>query len=239
VTGREALVQRWLAANPAHRVAQLDSAPAATTGRVPNLRDLVERELSAPGRYQIAKPALPSAAKPWWLQVWDWLGDRWQQFWNAVFGHAHIGRAQSATIGDVLLILVGLLFVFVLVRLLRDLQFARRATAAQSETLAESPSPRALYKDACDAAARGDYGPAVLLLFAAMVLLLDRRHTIALTSSATVGDLRRALRAQSGALVTAFDAVAAPFVQRAYAERPITESQWQTAREAYDRVKTP
>jgi uncharacterized protein DUF4129 len=234
VIGREALVERWLAANRDHSVAHLNSAPKATNGAPSDLLDLVQRELSTPGRYQIAKPVLPAAIKPWWLQLWDWLSDRWQHFWNALFGHVHVGRGQAASVGDVLLVLIGLLFVFVLFRLLRDLQFARRSPATQFEPLVEAPSPRALYREACDAAARGDYGTAALLLFAAMVLFLDRRHAVALTSSATVGDLRRSLRAGNGALVAPFDAVAAPFVQRAYAERPVSESQWNTARAAYE-----
>jgi hypothetical protein len=230
---REALVERWLAANHAHSIAQLNSVPAATNAGPPNLHDLVRRELRTPGRYQVAKPAFPTAAKPWWLRVWDWIADRWQQFWNALFGRVHIGRTQSASIGDILLVLIGLLLVFVIVRLLRDLQFARRSAPAQSETLAESPSPRALYQDACNAAARGDYGSAALLLFTAMVLLLDRRHAVTLTSSSTVGDLRRSLRGHKAALVAPFDAVAAPFVQRAYAERPISNAQWNTAQQAF------
>jgi hypothetical protein len=233
VIAREAAVERWLAANRAHTIAHLNSAPPAKNGAAPDLLDLVQRELSAPGRYRIAKPVLPPPAKPWWLQLWDWLSDRWQQFWNGLFGHAHIGKAQAASIGDVLLVVIGLVFVFVLFRLLRDMQFARRSRPTQFEPLVEPPSPRALYRDACDAAARGDYGTAALLLFAAMVLFLDRRHAVALTSSATVGDLRRSLRAANGALVAPFDAVAAPFVQRAYAERPVSESQWNTARQAF------
>lgn len=236
---REAAVGRWLAANRAHTVAQLNSAPPPARGAVPNLHELVQAELRTPGRYHVVKPVLRAAATPWWLRLWDWLSDRWQQFWDALFGHVHVGRAQVASIGDVLLIVVGLLFVFVLIRILRDVQYARRAASAEFETLAEPPSPRQLYQDACNAAARGDYGTAALLLFVAMVLLLDRRHAITLTSSATVGDIRRALRAQNSAAVVAFDAVAGPFVQRAYAERPISESQWNMAREAYDRVQTP
>ncbi|HEY1866883.1 MAG TPA: DUF4129 domain-containing protein [Candidatus Cybelea sp.] len=231
--GREALVRRWLSANHTHSIAKLNSAPAAKNAVAPNLYDLAQRELNTPGRYQLAKPALPPAGEPWWLRVWDWLADRWQQFWSALFGHVHVGSAQAASIGDVLLVAVGMLLVYVLIRLLRDLQFARQSATAHVETLAEAPSPRVLYNDAVDAASRGDYGTAALLLFTAMVLLLDRRHAIALTKSATVGDLRRALRAGSGALVAPFDAVAGPFVQRAYAERPISETQWKSAQQAF------
>jgi hypothetical protein len=233
VIEREALIVRWLAASDAHSIPHLSSAPPATNGAPPNLLDLVQRELSTPGRYQIAKPAFAAAAKPWWLRAWDWVAQRWDHFWNTLFGHAHIGKAQAASIGDVLLVVVGVIFLFMLFRLLRDMQFARRSALAQADPLVEVPSPRALYRDACDAAARGDYGTAALLLFTAMVLFLDRRHAVALTSSATVGDLRRSLRAGNGALVAPFDAVAAPFVQRAYAERPVSEAQWNTARDAY------
>lgn len=233
---REALVHRWLAADNAHSIAKLDSTPAARTVAVPDLRELTQHELNAPGRYQIAKPALPSAAEPWWLRAWRWFTDRWERFWNSVFGRAHVGKTQAAGIGDGLLVLVALVFAFALIRLRRDLQFARRSAAAQIEPLAETPAPRALYDSACDAAARGEYGRAVLLLFAALVLLLDRRRAVAVTGSTTVGDLRRALRARNAGLVAPFDAVAAPFVQRAYAERPISELQWIAAREAYEGI---
>jgi len=230
---REELVHRWLAANHAHSIAKLGSAPAAKSVAAPDLEALVRRELNAPGRYRIARPALPSEADPWWLRGWHWFTDRWQQFWNALFGRAHIGKGQAASIGDVLLVAVALLLGFVLIRLLRDLQFTRRSAAAQIEPLTERASPRALYNSACDAAARGDYGTAALVLFRAFVLLLDRRGTVTVTSSATVGDVRRALRARGAALVTSFDTVAAPFVQRAYAERPISEPQWSAAEKAF------
>jgi hypothetical protein len=49
-----------------------------------------------------------------------------------------------------------------------------------------------------------------------------------------VGDLRRELRAGDAALVPAFDAVAEPFVARAYAERAVDAPQWSRARAAYD-----
>ena len=54
-----------------------------------------------------------------------------------------------------------------------------------------------------------------------------------LSASATVGDLRRELRAHNARLVAPFDAVAAPFVQEAYAERTVDEPQWHRARDAF------
>jgi hypothetical protein len=236
---REALIEQWLRADRTHTVARLNSAPAAAPAekraQPPDLQALAARELSIPGRYQIANPPPPSY-EPWWTHLWRWLHDRWQRFWQAAFGRVHVGRQTAANIGDVLLVLLGLLVIFVAVRLLVNLQLARDASRTASGALEEPPSPRALYRDASSAASRGDYGAAALLLFAATVALLERRGDVKDARSATVGDLRRELRARDAALVVGFDAVAAPFVQRAYAERPIDEPQWQRARDAFDRM---
>jgi hypothetical protein len=118
-----------------------------------------------------------------------------------------------------------------------NLQLVRLPAQPQSTPLAETPSPRALYQQACDAANRRDYGNAALLLFAATVALLDRQGAVEADRSATVGDFRRALRTRNAALIPSFDAVAAPFVQRAYAERAVGEAQWQTARSAFESLE--
>ena len=235
---REELIERWLRANPAHSAARLNSGPhdavAPNAAAPADLQALAQRELGTPGRYQLAKPPPPApAAEPWWQRVWRWLEDRWQQLWRALFGRVHVGKGQAASIGDVLLVIVGLIFIVVVVRLLRNLQFARSRSRLRSEPLEEPPTPRALYRQACNAASRADYGGAALLLFAATVALLDRQGAVEGRSSATVGDLRRALRARNAALVGAFDTVAAPFVQKAYAERAVDEPQWQVARDAF------
>jgi hypothetical protein len=228
------LIERWLHANRSHSLARLDSAPAPNANAPVDLQVLAQRELSIPGRYRIARPPQPAQSEPWWMRLWSWTYDRWNHFWHAVFGRVHVGRAEVAGIGDVLLVLVGLLLIFVTVTLLAKLQLLRSGARAASEPLTAPPSPRALYRQASDAASCGDYGRAVLLLFAAMAALLHRRGDLENTSSATVGDLRRALRAKHAALVAGFDIVAAPFVQRAYADRAVDEQQWQGARAAYD-----
>ncbi len=170
--------------------------------------------------------------------AWQWIHDRWTQFWQRLFGRVHVGQQQAASIGDVVLVVLGLILVFVVVRLLMNLQLARDA-ASVSVPLEAPPSPRALYKQACAAASDGDYGAAALLLFAATVALLDRRGDFDAAKSATVGDLRRALRSRNAKLVVPFDAVAGPFVQRAYAERRVDEPQWQHAREAFEQLLSP
>ena len=234
---REALIERWLQANPAHSLARLNAAPRALAGAGPAVADLhalVQRELAVPGRYRLSKPPSSVAGESWWMRAWDWIAARWQRFWEALFGHAHVGRAAAADIGDMLLVVVGFLLLYIVVRLVMGWQLARSRARARTSPLEDLPSPLALYNRACATAARGDYGSAALLLFAATVALLDRQGAVDATSSATVGDLRRSLRARNVSLLAPFDAVASAFVQRAYAERPVEASHWQRALAAFD-----
>lgn len=194
---------------------------------------MVRRELAVPGRYHFTPQVVAPAEEPWWMRVWDWFADRWSSLWHALFSRVHVGRETAASIGDVMLALVGLLLLYVAIRLLREVQLARARPRIASEPLPDPPSPAALYRQARAAACRGDYGAAALLLFTATVALLDRRGAVDVTSSATVGDLRRVLRVRNAPLVPAFDAVAAPFVQTVYAERAVDAAQWERADEAF------
>lgn len=235
---RDALVGRWQRANPAHTLARLDSVPPAARGTVgvPDLQRLASHELAIPGRYQLAHAPPPHESL--WTRIWNWIANRWERLWRALFGRAHVGPKAAANIGDVLLAVIGLVLLYVIIRLLGSLQFSRSSSRVEIEALDERPSPRALYNLARRAANDGDYGTAALLLFAATVALLDRRGAVELKSSSTVGDLRRSLRKRDTAMLPPFDAVAAPFVQRLYAERPIDEPQWQRALSAYESLAT-
>jgi hypothetical protein len=229
---KDALIERWLRANHAHVVVRLAPAPAPLISP-PDLRALAQREFAVKGRYQLAESPLAAAAEPWWSQALHWIYQRWQRFWDLLFARVRVGPQGAASLGDVLLVLVGILMIFVVVRLLRNLQVERSQSGPRAAPLQEPPAPGTLYQQACNAAGRGDYGTAALLLFAAMVALLDRQGAVDGTASATVGDLRRELRAGNARLVAPFDAVAAPFVQEAYAERAVDEPQWHRARDAF------
>jgi len=229
---KDALIQRWLQADHAHVASRLAPAPAQPISP-PDLRTLAQREFAVKGRYQLAESPPAAAAEPWWLQAWHWTYQRWQRFWDLLFARVRVGPQGAASLGDVLLALVGILMIFVVVRLLKNLQLERSQSGPRAVPLPEPPAPRTLYRQACDAARRADYGTAVLLLFAAMVALLDRQGAVDGTASATVGDLRRELRARNARLVAPFDAVAAPFVQEAYAQRAVDEPQWHRARDAF------
>ncbi|MBV8198799.1 MAG: hypothetical protein JO263_11725 [Candidatus Eremiobacteraeota bacterium] len=229
---REALIERWLHANPRHRVEWLASPPARPAPKTIDLRALAQRELSIDGRYNLTT-AQAKAPEPWWRQALKWIADWWNNLWRSIAKRAHIAPRTANDLGYVVLALVGLTLLVVGVRLARNIRLSRSERGAQGEPLAASPDPQALYEQARDFANRGEYGNAALRLFAAAVALLTRRGAVVADPSATVGDLRAALRRKHATFVPAFDAVAAPFVQTAYAERPIDASQWHRAADAF------
>ena len=232
MTLRDALLQRWLHANRAHLAAQLH-APAGNAPAPPDLHALASREIAIPGRYQLAGPPTVPYVEPWWVRVLRWLHDRWDALWRALFGHVHVSGRAANTIGDAILVAAGLMLIYAAYVVLRNVSRARSAARSRTEPLTAPPDPQALYRRACDAANGSEYGAAALLLFAATVALLDGRGAVARSESATVGDLRRALRSENATLVPQFDAIAAPFVERAYAERNIGAPQWQRAQSAF------
>ncbi len=229
---RAALVARWLRANPAHHVAALE---IPRRGPVPHrdLHSLAVHELATRGRYHLNLPPPTLPPEPWWVRPWNWLRARWDDLWRATAGRVHVSHGFAIVFGDVLLAVVLLGIAFVAYRLLREVAF-KRAARVSAEPLASPPTARALYRRACEAAAGGEYGGAVLQLFAATIAQLERQGALAAKRSATVNELRRQLRRSDACLLAPFDAVAEPFVQRAYAERAVDAPQWERARNAFD-----
>jgi hypothetical protein len=228
---REVLMERWLHANRAHSAARLESSEPVNEPPF-NLTQLAARELDTPGRYQLAEPVAAPPPQSWWEMALDWLQKRWDDLWRTLSARVHVSPSRVNAIGDGILVVVGIVLLAVILRLLFALQIARSAARLAAEPLTSPPDPQALFQTASDAANRGEYGSAALLLFAATVALLDGR-AIAVDRSATVGDLRRRLRRADASLVAPFDTVAAPFVQRAYAERAVGAPQWERARDAF------
>jgi hypothetical protein len=231
VPSREALAERWLRANRAHTVAQLRLVRAAAAPPA-DLTLLAQRELAIAGRYQLTESSAPPA-ESLWARAMEWLSARWQELWKRLFARAHVGGQAITSIGDVMLVLVAVLLLFVLVRLLTNLQIERSRAKLAYEPLRAAPDPHSLYVAARRAAKTGDYGHASLLLFAATIALLDVRGTVHGDPSATVGEVRRELRSRDAALISPFDAIAAPFVQKAYAERAVGAPEWDRARDAF------
>ncbi len=203
----------------------------------PDLRALARRELAIPGRYRLGNsPAAPGDADPIWLRALRWLFDRWHDLWRGLASHVHVGDRAATGIGDGVLALVAAALMLALFFVARNVYVARAASRLAAEPIGGPPDPLSLYRRACDAAGRADYGGAVVLLFGATVATLGARGAIAGGPDASVGDIRRELRAAHPSVMPQFDAVAAPFVERAYAERTVAAPQWQQARTAFTTI---
>lgn len=247
---RDALVARWTTANTA-QIANIRDAkaraaaqkafakvqahldePTDTAAEPSDLNAMLQRELATPGLYNLSAKIAPPPNRPWYQQLWDWLYGWLQKLWNALFGNVRIGRGGALAIGDLLIGAAILALLYAVIRLLAEFQI-ERGRAAAVEALGASPDARALYQRARAAAGKGDFAAASRLLFAASVVALDLRGIVAEDPSATVGDLRRALRSREASLVAPFDAVAAPFVASTYAERPVAGADWERAHDAF------
>ncbi len=231
-------MRRWLHANRAHSVTSLHS-PGRAVSPPPNLQALAQRELASPGRYSLTETPPPPARESLWRRFLSWLGDRWDRLWRSLSKRVHFSERTANGIGWTLLAVVSFVLLWVAVRLLVNLQLVRSRKRLNAQPLQAPLDPEALYQTARDAASRGEYGRAALLLFAATVALLDLRGAVSGNRTATVGDLRRDLRSNDASLVALFDAIAAPFVQTAYAERAVDVSQWERAEREYSRLSEP
>ncbi len=229
---RSALVARWAAAS--HRSPHVLQSPAGAQPPA-DLKRLAAAELSTRGRYRLA-PERPAAARPSpWLEFWQWVRDRWNDLWRAAFGRVRLGPGGAVVAGDALMALLALFLLVVAFRLLSGLSIERRA-AARARRLETPPDASELYAAACACARDGDYARASAALFAAAVASLSARGVVRDDRSATVGDLRRTLRAEDGTLVAPFDDVASAFVAGTYAERALASGEWERARTSYLRL---
>lgn len=246
---RDGLVARWVDASDA-QIAQIKDAKAraaaeksfaktraqldrnAASPVLPDFAAAARRELAAPGRYQLSIKVAPPPQPTLWEQAMQWIHDRLADLWNALSQRVHLGQTGATTIGGLLIALAALVLVFVAIRILAEFQIDRRRSASV-ESLGAPRDARVLYERATAAARKGDFTAASRLLFAATVVALNLRGVIAEDPSATVGDLRRALRARQTELVPPFDAVAAPFVASTYAERALEPADWDRAHAAF------
>lgn len=250
-TSQSALFARWESANrtaiakmhDAKKRAAAERLFAATLQRARtsgasadtwNARAAAAAELAHPGRYDLAPPKTAVRQKSLWERAMDWLGKQWDRFWNALFGKVNVSQRERGVFGDLALAIVLLALIIAVIRLLAGAQLERAARRGGAhEALGSQRSARALYWEAAALADRGDYAHAVRVLFLAAVTALDLRGVMRDDAGATVGELRRTLRARDARLAEPFDRVANPFVAAAYAEAPIGDAEWQRARDAY------
>lgn len=192
----------------------------------------VRTELAIPGRYHL-HPA--TAARPSWLELAvRWVADAFGRFERLLSARLHLSPAQSSVIGDAVVIACVTLVAFVAARMLIAMQLERGRF--QPQMLGSSRSAQALSRAAQEAALSGDFVRAIRLIFAASVVMLDLRGVVADDESATVNELRRALRARASAAEPPFSEIARAYTDAAYAERGVDADTWARAQAAYARL---
>jgi hypothetical protein len=246
---RDALLARWNATNEASIAkignakqraaaqklldatrARMNSAPATQTDPAA-LRRVAAAEIARGYQLTIANAAPPP--KTLWQQFVDWLNDQWNRLTQALFGKIHVSAGAGNILADLAIALFAGIVLFAGIRLLTGWQFDRSARRSSYRSLDPQASAHGLYLQACGLAQRGDFAGAVRTVFLAAVVALDFRGVVRDDASATVGEMRRVLRARDRDLVGAFDRLATPFVATAYAEIPVASADWESARSGY------
>ncbi len=148
----------------------------------------------------------------------------------------HVGHSAELTIGWVVLVVF---FALVAVLTLRAVSRVRlvHAGSADIEVFAEREDDDALARAAFAASERGDTIAAARLLLRAAIALLDVRGALDDDAGATIGDLRREVRAKGASAAAPFDAIASAYVTGVYAQRPIESDAWSRAALAYERLR--
>lgn len=183
-------------------------------------------------------PSAPSPLPdlPWWYRLGIWVSEQVNRLIAALFAASSRSGANVAVLILVLAAL-ALAVILVVMRLVR--YFAARPKSARGEADGEAlPAPAdvdALFEAARAAAARGDFRRAATALFSTAIGQLDRTHVVPLDPSRTAGEYRRAVRRAAASAAASFEGVASAFTMAAYAERPLGESDWRAAADAYAR----
>ncbi|MBV8639695.1 MAG: hypothetical protein JO322_16565 [Candidatus Eremiobacteraeota bacterium] len=201
-----------------------------------DLVQAVQAELATPGRYHLVDQT--HAVRRSWLQVaLQFLFDRYAEFVHALASHLKVGPNGVSLLGDAVVVMCVVVLGVVGARLLIGLQ-VDRTRASRAIAIGPPRSAHAIARAAADAAASGDFARAIRLLFTASVTLLDLRGVLHDDPSATVNDLRRALRARNARAEAPFVEIARMFSAAAYAEEHLDASAWEAARTAYDRLSS-
>lgn len=198
-----------------------------------DLVQAVRAELATPGRYHLAQTR--AAHRSWLQTALQWLSDRYADLLHALQSRVHVGPSAVSILGDSIVIACIVVLGVVGARLLIALQ-VERAGRVGAIAIGPPRSAHAIARAAGNAATSGDYARAIRLLFAAAVTLLDLRGVLHDDPSATVNDLRRALRARNVAAEGPFVELARAFSAAAYAEQALDASAWEAAQNAYERL---
>lgn len=202
--------------------------PAFGAARPPHDPRALAHTILAQPRFQIHGPP----RETWWDRMWQWIGD----VLSRLFGGIHAGAGTLETVGTIVLIAACALVVVAIVRLLLSISGEYAAATPHVRTLQARAAAKHWYDRALQAAAADDYAHAVMLLFRAVLAILDLRGMVHDEPSRTVGESRSELRGRAPQYLSSFDSVARIFTAALYADAPVSRAQFETARTAYDRL---
>ncbi|HXM07955.1 MAG TPA: hypothetical protein VN936_10840 [Candidatus Acidoferrum sp.] len=192
------------------------------------LRAIAIRELASHA-YRWTAPA--PAQRSWWQRITEWIGDRWNDIVQVVFGRVHGGAAPSIA-GDILLALAVLVVIVFALKLLSSMSLDRERESG-AEPLYGNVRSTEWYRRAVESASNGDFAYASRYLMGATVAALRERSAIEPSAGATVGELGRELFVRAPQYVTPFRTVARTFAIGTYAERPLGRADFDGAAGAY------
>lgn len=193
----------------------------------------VRAELAVPGRYHLMAPAVHRSLA---AQVLAWLSAHWDAFWRAIAQRFGAHGSTLTLIGDVMVVVFGLVIVAAIVQFVLRLEIEAAARSGAVPLSVPRDAQRHAVA-AAQAAAAGDYTRAVRLLFIAAVTLLDLRGVVRDERSATINDLRREVTQRGAGLEAPFLDLARAYTSAAYAEQPLDLQTWERAQAAYARLK--
>lgn len=163
-----------------------------------------------------------------------WLEDQVGLIIRRIFGATSKVPAIGTIVSIAFIALLAAVAAYLIYLLISA--FVRRrlpALADEGTPLQEAVEPNVLYELGMTAANDGQYARAVALLFQASLAAFDRAGKLAYDGSLTPGEYRRAVRRTLSSASPHFDDIARVFVQAAFAERPVSKSDFMTADVAY------
>ncbi|HXW51271.1 MAG TPA: DUF4129 domain-containing protein [Candidatus Acidoferrales bacterium] len=216
-------------------------APANESSAIPGVAPAaVATRVLAGKDYHVSGTDQPATQrKTLWDRVIEFLQDLFGRIFSGIFS----ATASNPIIGQIIAaLLVALLVVVVCYLAFRIIQALtqRRAPDRVDEgaPLPARADPDLFYRLGAEAANEGRYAQAVALLFQASLAWFDRQGKLTLDPALTPAEYRRAVRRSVERASPYFDKLAQAFVLAAFAERPVSESDWSEADSAYTALRT-
>lgn len=181
----------------------------------------------------------PAPHETLWERFVAFLGKLVARIFSGIFKAAASAPILGQIFAVALVLLLAGVVGYLVFRLVEALSSVRRARPTKDEgsPIPTRVDPDVLYGLGLEAAAAGRYGQAVALLFQASLASFDREGAVTFDASLTPGEYRRAVRGKVAAVSPQFDILAQTFVLAAFAERPISKSDWSAADAAYSHLR--